>query len=256
MSKEFYAKLHKNEINYGNIHRPKGKTSYIQNVLVTKQAEALEKLEALQMKKKLDVISEPVREQLRENYARSLDVRHRNSQKQQFLAMNYFQQMIRERTEDLGMDYRKFSIGGTDEGLFERFFRISPQKFMTQSQFIQVMRIVFGPSFNPTSERKLVQMYMAFDMHDTDEMDWRAFLFLLIILMQVIKPCLEHLKLAYALFSSVGVLDYSCNEPLRLSQLKDMIQTPIILSNRPAILACIDDAWFQLIRTNMEALKV
>lgn len=256
MSQEFYAKLHKSEINYGNLNRAKGKRSYIQNIHVTKQAEALEKLEALQLKQKLDAVSEPVREQLRQNYIRNIDTRNRNSQKQQFLAMNYFQQMLRARTEELGMDYRKFSVGGTDEGLYERFFRVTPQKFMTQAQFVQVMRKVFGSSFNPTSEKKLVQLYMAFDMHDNDEMDWRACLFLLIILMQVIKPCLEHLKVAYALFSSVGVLDLSCREPLKLSQVKDMIQTPVILSNRPAVLALIDDAWFQLIRTNMEALKV
>jgi hypothetical protein len=37
---------------------------------------------------------------------------------------------------------------------------------------------------------------------------------------------------------------------------KDMIQAPVVLSNRPAVLQCIDDAWFQLVRTNMEALKV
>lgn len=256
MSNEFFAKLHKKEIHFGNVHRPHGKTSYIQNIHVTKQAEALEKLEALQLKNKLDTVSEPVREQLRENYMRNVDVRNRNSQKQQFVALNYFQQMIRARTEDLGMEYRKFSIGGTDDGLFEKFFRIEPRKCMTQSQFLQVMRKVFGTSYTSTSEKKLVQLYMAFDMHDTDEMDWRAFLFLLIMLMQVILPCLEHLKLAYALFSSVGVLDYSCHEPLKLSQVKDMIQTPVILSNRPAVLALLDDAWFQLIRTNMEALKV
>jgi len=120
---------------------------------------------------------------------------------------------------------------------------------------MQVMRKVFGSSFGVQTEKKLVQTYMAFDMHDTDEMDWRAFLFLLIILMQVIKPCLDHLKLGYALFSSVGVMDYDCKEPLKLYHVKDMIQTPVILSNRPAVLQCIDDAWFQLIRTNMDALK-
>lgn len=256
MSTEFYTKLHKNEILFGNLNRPKGKNSYIQNIHVTKQAEALERLEALQLKKKLNNVSEPVREQLRENYVRNLEVRQRNSQKQQFQAISLFQQMIRQRTEELGLEYRKFSIGGTDDGLFERCFRIEPKKYMTQAQFIQVMRKFFGSSYTPAGEKKLIQVYMAFDAHDRDEMDWRAFLFLLIILMQVIKPCLEHMKLAYALFSSVGVLDYSCNEPLKLSQVKDMIQTPVILSNRLTVLTLIDDAWFQLIRTNMDALRV
>lgn len=256
MSIEYLTKLHKNEIINGNINRPIGKSSYIQNIHVTNQAIALEKLEKLQLKKKLDLVPEPVREQLRQNYVRNLDVKNRNSQKQQFQALNFFQQMIRQRTEELGMDYRKFSIGGTDDGLFEKFFRIEPKKYISQSQFIQVMRIVFGSSFNSHSEKKLIHLYMAFDMSELEEMDWRAFLFLLVILMQVIKPSLEHMKLGYALFSSVGVLDYSCNEPLKLSQVKDMIQTPVILSNRPAVLQCVDDAWFQLLRTNLEALKV
>ena len=136
------------------------------------------------------------------------------------------------------------------------FYRIEPKKYITQSQFIQVMRIVFNKSFNYNIEKKLHSIYMNFDMNDMDQMDWRAFLFLLVILMQVIKPCLEHMKLAYALFSSVGVLDYGCHELLTLSQVKDMIETPVVLANRPAIRRLLDDAWFQLLRTNMDAFRV
>ena len=258
MSQEYLTRLHRNEILIGNIQRQTHSHthSHLQKIHTTREAIALEKLESLQLKKKIATVSEPVREQLRENYIRNIDIRNRNLQKQQFIAINSFQCMLRVRTEELGMDYRKFSIGGSDDGLFERFFRVQPKKYITQSQFLLVMRKVFGNTYNMKIEKKLVILYMTFDMNDSDEMDWRAFLFLLVILMQVIKPCLEHLTLAYALFSSVGVLDYACNEPLKLSQVKDMIQAPVVLSNRPAVLQCIDDAWFQLVRTNMEALKV
>jgi hypothetical protein len=116
-------------------------------------------------------------------------------------------------------------------------------------------------------------LFDSFDYNRTDEMDWRSFLYLVLIVMQPRYSLLEHLRWGYSIYSSIGSLDLNCSEKLSLGSfyyeidlslilniitgmIKDMICTPILLSQRSQVRNEFDSAWMYLSSTDLECMQV
>jgi hypothetical protein len=77
--------------------------------------------------------------------------------------------------------------------LLEKFFRIEPKKFMTEAQLLTALRISFGSEVIQ-SEAIVKKLFSSFDFFLADEMDWRCFLYLLVVVMQPALTCEEMIK--------------------------------------------------------------
>lgn len=86
---------------------------------------------------------------------------------------------------------------------------------MSKSQLSTALRLTFGDSMIK-SAAEVNLLFDSFDYNRTDEMDWRSFLYLVLIVMQPRYSLSEHLKWGYAIYSSIGSLDLDCSEKLSL----------------------------------------
>lgn len=186
------------------------------SLLSEAQSDIIAKADRYKLNRKLDSIPDGLKEQIRQNYLLSLDVRQRDNQEKQCIMLEKYVKMLRERTTELGLDYRKYSIGGHDKGLYEKMFKLEPSKYMSCAQFVAVMRRVFNFKYDAATERNLSQLYKSFDVDKNDAVDWRAFLTLLALIMQPHLPCQAHMSIAYAIFGSSGSLDLECRDKLTL----------------------------------------
>ena len=89
---------------------------------------------------------------------------------------------------------------------------------MSKAQLSTALRRSFGDTVIKSSGA-IGKLFDTFDFNRTDEMDWRAFLYMLTILMQPYLFCDALLRWGYAIYSSVGSLDLDCTEPLSLGEL-------------------------------------
>lgn len=72
--------------------------------------------------------------------------------------------------------------------VLERFFRLEPGRYMTHAQLTTALRRSFGDSVIK-SDGAIGKLFESFDINRTDEMDWRAFLYMLAMLMQPYLFC-------------------------------------------------------------------
>jgi hypothetical protein len=261
MSKEYFQRILDQEIYQSNIQTSqslqKDKGTYFNRIHTLKSSQHLEISSLYRLRKRLNALSEPVHEQIRNNYVRNKDIVMRNNLQKQCHSLSVLEKMIRRKVLSLGLDYRKVSIGGYDGGLFERMFKIQPSKYMSKAQFLTVMRNVFQFEMTMKTEQQLNHLFDTFDISERNELDWRAFLYYLALLIHAYEPVLTHLKMGYAIFSSLGTLEFqNCSERLQLSTIKDLIEVPIIFSSRTAIRSFIDDCWFELVQNDLEAMEV
>lgn len=75
----------------------------------------------------------------------------------------------------------------------ELFFRIQPGRAMTKAQLITALRRSFGDEIIK-SKAAIGQLFDSFDFYRADEMDWRAFLYLLCLLMMPYLYCEDLLR--------------------------------------------------------------
>ena len=83
----------------------------------------------------------------------------------------------------------------------ERFYRVEPSLLMTKPQFITAMRRCFGDEILE-SENSFGKLFESFDFECKGKVDWRALLYMLMILLQADMTYLEHLKHAFCLYAS------------------------------------------------------
>lgn len=258
MSQEYFSNIIKTEIINTNVYYTKlnKEKNYIQKIHSKKVKEQIEKTNLYNLRKKLNELPEQIHEQVRQNFIRQKDIKMRECQQKQCNVLNMLEKMIRKKLIELNLDYRKFSIGGYDGGLFEKMFKIQPSRFMSKAQFFNVMRDVFSFDLSIKTEQQLNLLFSAFDIEERNEVDWRAFLYQLALIIQAYETVQTHLKIGYAIFSSIGTLEFDCTERLKLSTIKDMIEVPIIFSSRSTIRSLIDDCWFELTQTDLEAMEI
>jgi Ca2+-binding EF-hand superfamily protein len=70
----------------------------------------------------------------------------------------------------------------------ERFFRGEPARYMTKDKLTTALRRSFGDAVIK-SDGAIGKLFDSFDFNRTDEMDWRAFLYMLSMLMQPYLFC-------------------------------------------------------------------
>lgn len=263
MSREYFDRILRQEIHLASTLNTSKQSSthkyhgYLSEIHLSNASKQLEIQQLYNLRKRLDSISDPINEHIRVNYMRNKDITMRNNQQKQCQSLNILIKMIHKKVQQLGYDYRKVSIGGYPDGLFEKMFKIQPSKYMSKAQFVTVMRSVFTLDMNIKTEQSIEMIYNTFDYENKNQLDWRAFLYQLALIIHAYEPVLTHLKMGYAIFSSLGtlVLD-SCTEKLQLSTIKDIIEVPIVYSSRSAIRSLIDDCWFELTQNDLEAMEV
>jgi hypothetical protein len=201
----------------------------------------------------LDKFPEIMLETARQNRLIDQDVRTRDLQEFQFYMVKKIEGALRGNMEAAGLDIFNFRIGGHDRGTYERFYRIEPGKFMSKPQFFTAIRRSFGDELIK-SQGALSKLYDSFDPDHCDEMDWRAFLFLLTIFMQPHDNVFTHLRWAFAIYSSIGTLDFEeCPESMSVGQIKDMIVVPTLMRFRKDIKQLVENSWFELVNLDKEA---
>lgn len=168
-------------------------TSSKLNVKGPKQAEALHVAEIYNLRKQLTALPVDLKEDARINYTLNQMNNQRSLQDFQCKMLVNVEQILKNEMIQKGQDYRKYRIGGQEDGTYERFFRIEPSRFMSKPQFTTALRLVFGENMIKSAPM-INKLYESFDLRRTDEMDWRSMLFLLNILMQPTLSCMEQLK--------------------------------------------------------------
>lgn len=255
MSEEFQKKIGRSEIIFSStLKYPK--RSAVQQVLSSKTYEHFQSTSNRKLRHKLDAIPDAVKEQIRVNYVKSKDIELRNYQKRQCKLLTEFEKFLKEHTMKQSKDYREHSIGGREDGLYEKMYKIEPATKMSKAQFLTVMRKVFKFNLEPKVEIHLGELFDAFDVDHEDYIDWRAFLCFLSIMIQPGLGIMEYLNQSYAIYASSGYLDMECRSKITLGCIKDFIQVPVLLSSRQAIRNMIDDAWFELVSNCYEATQV
>jgi hypothetical protein len=122
---------------------------------------------------------------------------------------------------------------------------------MTKPQFITAMRRCFGDGILKT-ESSFGKLFESFDFENRGQIDWRAVLYMLLILMQADMSYTDHLKWAFSIYSSEGMLDINKPSPLSLGTIKDFICVPLIPIQRKFMREMLDNCWLQLAATNPE----
>lgn len=128
----------------------------------------------------------------------SEEIKNRDLQDFQMVMIGKLEAILRQRMIDSGLDFRHFKIGGHERGVYERFFRVEPAATMSKPQFVTALLRCFGEELKK-NEAALSKMFDSFDLRRRDEMDWRAFLYLLTLTMQPDLPCFDQLRFALSL---------------------------------------------------------
>ena len=137
----------------------------------------------------------------------------------------------------------------------ERFYRVEPSMQMTKPQFITAMRRCFGDSILKT-EASFGKLFESFDFDRTGTIDWRAMLYMLLILMQADMTYADHLKWTFCLYSSEGILDLLTPSPLSLGTVKKFICVPVLPVQKKTIHDLLDTCWSQLAEKHEEVKEL
>lgn len=231
-------------------------TSSKLNIKGPKAADNLRNLTMKLFRLQLEELPEEVREHARMTMLLDEDVRRRDLQEFQCELIFKLEQIVIEQMQQRKEDRKSFRIGGHDRGTFERFYRVEPMLHMSKPQFITALRKSFGDGILK-SAKSLNKLYDSFDLNRRDEADWRSFLFLLTLVMQPFDELLTHLRWAFAIYSSIGTLDFdNMNERMTLSAIKNMICTPVVLCLRPLLCEAIEDTWISICVDDEEAITL
>lgn len=171
----------------------KDTTSSKLNVKGPRQAEAVEKAELHVLRNQIKSLPLGLKENARTNYLLVQNIRRKDLQEYQCVMIGRIESILREQIIATGADYKKYKIGGYDGGTYERFFRIEPGQYMTFAQLTTALRRSFSDTILQ-SDSAIRKLFDSFDFGKTDQMDWRAFLYLLTIMMQPTLPCRDHLR--------------------------------------------------------------
>jgi hypothetical protein len=77
-----------------------------------------------------------VKEYARYNFLVDIDLKLKELQTHQCETTDKLEKILRSKLIGEGSNPNKFRIGGHERGLYEKFFRIEPQKFMSKPQFL------------------------------------------------------------------------------------------------------------------------
>jgi hypothetical protein len=194
-----------------------------------------EKLQQYRLRKQLDGLSLEVKESARVNYLVSVEEKMRDLQTHQCETSEALQKLLRQQLKNYGLNPDKFRIGGFENGMYERFFKVEPREYMSQPQFLVCkltitslslfehflcshlinshlihfgigLRKIFGDEiikFDSASAK----LHESFDYKHIGLIKWRHFMYLMMLLMQPTMTFEEQLKYGFAIAVSYGQLD-------------------------------------------------
>lgn len=148
---------------------------------------SVERVQLRILKNQVKSLPEELVEQARLNFLMNEDIKQRDLQNFQMSMIGKLELILRKQLTKDGIDFRTFRIGGYDRGVYERFFRIEPARYMSRAQFVTALYRCFGQELNK-KEKSLYKLYDSFDPTMSGEMDWRSFLLLVILAMQPDLP--------------------------------------------------------------------
>lgn len=204
----------------------------------------------------IDTLPEGFREHLRLSYARTQAEKRQHLQDSQCGLSSKFEKLLRTRWTEMGLDYEKFRIGGTESGLYELMYRIEPSPFMSKAQFIAIMRRLLKTEIIGPVGKLISKLFDCFDSNESDSIDWRMFLCFLVRVIEPALSCMEHMRISYALYACIGFLDIDTTERVKLEDIKDIITAAIRLDFRDDIKKEIDLAWEWMCQHDEEAIEV
>ena len=91
------------------------------------------------LREQLDGLSIDVKENARVNYLVGIDAKLRDLQTYQCETSDVLRKLLRKQLEAAGVIPEKFKIGGFDNGMYERFFKVEPREYMSKPQFLTCM---------------------------------------------------------------------------------------------------------------------
>ena len=203
------------------------------------------------LRKQLKALPQQVVEHAHTSWTHEQEVKRRNLQDFQCMLMCKLHKVLMANFVEQGLDPKTYRIGGNDRRSFERFYRVEPSMSMSKPQFITAMRRCFGDHVLK-AEASFGKLFESFDFESVGRIDWRAFLYMLLILMQADMPYVDHLKYAFALYASEGILDVDTPSKVTLGTLKDLVCVPVLPVQRKHIRDELDACWLQLAGLNDE----
>jgi len=116
---------------------------------------------------------------------------------------------------------------------------------MSKPQFITAMRRCFGDEILD-SENSFSKLFDSFDFDRRGQVDWRALLYMLLILLQAGMGYAEQLRWAFCLYASAGMLDTTTPGSLSLGTIKNFMCVPVVPGEHRSVRDAVDECWLEL----------
>ena len=182
--------------------------------------------------------------------------------KEPIMEDNRWRNVLKLQTLLTRPEYANIYLAGREHALYEELHRSNPERFVSKSRFMVIMRRVFGFELAPVrgavdaDVKELIEnVYDAFDERGNDKMEWRGILLMLHVVLKPWLPPVAHFSWGFAMVGSEGSFDPTCSEPFdaRLASLKHMLFTLGHVKSRPMLTLMVDDTWATMCRQDPRA---
>lgn len=209
-----------------------------------KGAAATQKMELTHLRKQIKALPELLKENMYNNYQFEMATKMKDLDDFQYVMIFRLGAIIKKQYIESGIGTHFFRIGGNDRRIYEKFYRVEPSASMTKPQFITAIRHIFGDDVMKV-ENRFNKLFDTFDKDKKGSIDWRGLLYLLTIVMQGDMGYEEHLRWAFSIYTSSGLLDLNSNGSLSFKTIKDFMCVPVYSSKRITVCNIIDEAWMK-----------
>jgi hypothetical protein len=240
---------------YFNNEGLKDLTSSSLNIKGPKAAEQRDTIDMRILRAQLKAYPEYMRERYRVEMGLEEEKRARDLQDFQMIMLLKLQKLLVEQMLHVGDDPRKFHIGGHERGLYERFFKTQPMRYMTEPQFVSAMKKVFGDGAIKKREHEMTDLYHSFDKRRLGQMEWRSLMCLIIIVMVPDMPFEKYLQYSFVLYASSGSFDLDCRDKIPLRSIKQIFSIPVRLVFQQEVEAIVGQAWAEISIEDYEAVR-
>ncbi|GMH74275.1 hypothetical protein TrLO_g13608 [Triparma laevis f. longispina] len=193
-------------------------------------------------------------DEVHEEYLRDRELRDRRLEEEKWQTIFTLDQILSDP------QYSKIRLAAGDRALYESMFKIEPRKYISRPKFLTTLRLVYGfdlANLNSVSNNlmldKLNKLYTSFDVANKGEMDWRCFVLMLEMCHDKKSEAKHHVLWGYSLYSSNGSFDLSCEEPMRLGDVKDLFGTMVRLVFKNDMTELCDSAWTSVASRDAQA---
>ena len=119
--------------------------------------------------------------------------------KEPIMEDNRWRNVLKLQTLLTRPEYANIYLAGREHALYEELHRSNPERFVSKSRFMVIMRRVFGFELAPVrgavdaDVKELIEnVYDAFDERGNDKMEWRGILLMLHVVLKPWLPPVAH----------------------------------------------------------------